>query len=102
LFGLAHFDPQTGVGDQTVYAACAGVVLALLALRTGSIWPSFSVHAAVNAMPLLVPERVLPIPGFNMISSETLHQPWPLPLLGLALGGALLAWAWRIEYVGPP
>lgn len=93
LFGVSHLNAVAAV-----YAATAGVLLGVLALYTRSIWPGIAVHAAVNAMPVLLPERVYPLRGFNVPSVEPLHLPLVLVLPTLVLGLLLLAWAARIEY----
>jgi membrane protease YdiL (CAAX protease family) len=93
LFGLAHVMPVA-----VVYAAVAGLVIGWLGLTTRSIWPGVALHAGCNALPVLLPERVLPIPGFNLPSAVPQHLPhwlvWP-PLLAALL---LLAAIHRIEY----
>lgn len=81
LFGLSH-----GVPSAIVYAAAAGVVLGVIARRTGSTLPAIAMHAAVNAVPLLLPARVVSIPGFNTAADDVYHVPLPL-----MVGGALLA-----------
>ena len=97
FFGIVHWDPVSAV-----YASVAGLVLGALALATRSVWPGVAVHAAVNALPVLLPERVLPIEGFNVPSVEATHlTPWLVwpPLL---LGAALLVLAARQEHASDP
>lgn len=60
LFGAFHLHPVS-----VVYASLAGLVLGAVALRSRSILPSFALHAGFNAIPILLPESVLPIAGFN-------------------------------------
>lgn len=86
LFGASHGDRVVGV-----YAAVAGLILGAVALRTGTTLIAIVMHASVNAMPVLLPARVLPIAGFNVVSEEVQHLPWPL-LLASSLG-ALVALA---------
>ncbi len=97
LFGLAHLNAAS-----VIYATIAGVVLSAIALHAQSIWPSICVHAAINAMPVLLPERVLPITGFNVPSATPTHLPPVLALGGLLLGALFLAFAHRIEYAAEP
>lgn len=73
LFGLSHVEPVAATG-----AAVAGLVLGAVALRTGSAWPAVAMHAGVNAVPLLLPDRVLRIPGFNTVGEDVYHLPAPL------------------------
>lgn len=93
LFGVSHLDAVAAI-----YAAAAGLVLGWLALRTRSIWPGIALHAAVNAMPVLLPERLFALRGFNVPSVAPLHLPLSLVLITLTLGTLFLAWATRIEY----
>ncbi len=92
LFGISHLDPVAAV-----YATVAGIALGMLALRTRSIWPGIAVHAAVNAMPVLLPERLFPLRGFNVPAVVPLHLPLGLVLVSLALGVLLLVWAAQLE-----
>lgn len=85
-FGLVHGEP-----GAIVYASVAGLVLGAVALRTGSTLPAIAMHAATNAMPVAVPERVLRIPGFNTVSEDVYHLPLPLLLgSGLVVAASLL------------
>lgn len=97
LFGVSHLGAVAAV-----YASVAGVLLGLLALKTRSIWPGMAMHAAVNAMPVLLPEHVWPIEGFNVPSVVPHHLPGAWVGLSLVLGLSLLAWASRIEYSDDP
>jgi membrane protease YdiL (CAAX protease family) len=82
LFGVVHLE----VGSF-LYASAAGLMLAALALRTGSTFVGMMAHMGVNATPLLLPERLLPIDGFNTVSAEVTHlHP---PLLFLACGATV-------------
>ncbi len=93
FFGVVHLGAV-----PAVYATVAGLLLGAVALTTRSVWPGIALHAAINAVPVLLPEHVLPIRGFNVPSELAVHLPhylvWP-PLLG---GLCLLAMAQRIEY----
>jgi membrane protease YdiL (CAAX protease family) len=82
LFGLAHLSPV-----PMLYAGVAGLILGSVAARSGSVWPGIAVHAGVNALPLLLPERALPIRGFNVPSEAPTHLPGLLlwPAIALAL-----------------
>lgn len=92
LFGVLHFGAV-----PAVYAATAGLVLGALAYLTDSLWSSVAMHAAVNAVPVLLPYRAIPIRGFNIPSESPQHLSlwlWLPPLLA-AIG--LLLWVHRIE-----
>jgi len=91
LFGSSHMAPAA-IG----YATAAGLVLGWVAWRTRSTWTSIAMHAAVNAVPLLLPERVLRIPGFNVVSEDVYHVPLPLVLGGTVVAGLAIAAIVRI------
>ena len=92
LFGLLHFGAV-----PAVYASVAGLLLGALALYTGSIWPGIAVHAAINAVPVLLPESLIAIHGFNVPSEEPQHLPLGLVLPSLSLGICLLLAIRRLE-----
>ncbi|MET0344055.1 MAG: CPBP family intramembrane glutamic endopeptidase [Polyangiales bacterium] len=92
FFGIVHM-----AAVPAVYATVAGLVLGVLALATRSVWPGVAVHAAINALPVLIPERALPVEGFNVPSAAATHlAPW-LVWPPLAVGVALLFVAARLE-----
>jgi membrane protease YdiL (CAAX protease family) len=95
LFGMAHL----GAGWVPVlYASTAGLALGSVALWTRSVLPGMAMHSAVNAMPVLLPARVIAIRGFNVPAPQVLHLPVWLVGVSLVLGIVLLAWVRRIEY----
>ena len=97
LFGIVHMGAV-----PAVYATVAGLCLGGLALTTRSVWPGIALHAAINAVPVLLPERLLAVHGFNVPSMSATHLPpalvWPPLLVGLAL----LVSVRRIEYAAEP
>ncbi|MDH5493813.1 MAG: CPBP family intramembrane metalloprotease [Myxococcales bacterium] len=86
LFGLIHVDPAV-----IITASMAGWLFAELRLRSGSIWPAIGLHAGINALPLLLPPRLLRIPGFNTVQPEVYHLPAAL-VIGSGLVMALALW----------
>jgi membrane protease YdiL (CAAX protease family) len=87
LFGLAHVNAVA-----IVYATVAGLVLGQVAARTRSVWPGVALHAGVNGLPLLLPESLIPIRGFNVPTEAPSHlEAWlvwpPLALACLAFYG---------------
>ena len=92
LFGLVHGHPVA-----VVYATLAGLVLGAIALRTGSTLPALVVHASVNAMPVLLPARVLPIDGFNTLGTDVYHLPLAVLLPAIAVAAAALYGMTRLE-----
>jgi membrane protease YdiL (CAAX protease family) len=90
LFGLVHLE-----GAAVLYAALGGLVLGAVALRTKSTLASISMHAGVNALPLLLPTRLLRIEGFNTLSHRVEHISWWLLLFAIA-GASVALWiVWR-------
>ncbi|HEX6244581.1 MAG TPA: CPBP family intramembrane glutamic endopeptidase, partial [Polyangiales bacterium] len=92
LFGLIHLGAV-----PSVFAAVAGLLLGALALWTQSVWPGVALHAAVNAVPVLLPESLWPIHGFNVPSEHAEHLPPALVLGALALACCLLLWVRHLE-----
>lgn len=93
LFGIVHFGAV-----PALYACIAGLLLGKLALVTRSVWPGVALHAAFNAVPVLLPSELIPIEGFNLPSAEPTHLPWPLVVGALLVGLLLLAVVRRFEY----
>jgi membrane protease YdiL (CAAX protease family) len=65
------------------YASLAGLVLGVVRMRTGSVLPAIALHGAFNATPVLLPETLVRIEGFNTVGERVYHLPLPL-LLGSA------------------
>ena len=86
LFGLVHGHPVA-----IAYATVAGLVLGAVAIRTGSTLPALVMHASVNAVPLLLPERVVRIPGFNTLGPDVYHLPLPILVGAGVVAAAALA-----------
>ena len=96
-FGAVHMIPH-----QVFYATLLGLVLGLLAIRTGSIWPGLTFHAVFNGIAVLrerwdIPDT-LPAWGDWLISSDAdtgLSYDWPLLLIAAFAAAALLGVLWR-------
>ena len=89
-FGAVHMIPQ-----QVFYATLLGLVLGLMALRTGSIWPGLAFHLTFNGISVLkerwsVPDR---LPAWSewliSVDADGFHFDWPL-LVGTAAVAAIL------------
>lgn len=80
-FALSHALPA-----PVAVAFAGGLVLSAITYRTGSLLPSIAMHAAHNALPVLLPFRVLAVPGWNVLSPEPTHVSTAvyLPSLGVA------------------
>ncbi len=88
LFGAAHG------GHAFAYAAIAGVYLALVAYATGSTLAALIVHAASNAVPVVLSSRVVTIRGFNTIG-QVHHLPWWVVGITSLVAAAALFSMWR-------
>jgi membrane protease YdiL (CAAX protease family) len=86
LFGIAHGRLAAAV----LPAALAGLALGLVRLRTGSLLPAVLLHAAVNLLPILLPESLLRIEGFNTLGDTVSHVPLPVLLLTAGVAAAAL------------
>lgn len=67
-FAIAHVRPAS-----VVVAFVGGLVLAFTTVRTRSIVPSIVLHAANNAVPILLPHRLVPFVGMNVVSDGPSH-----------------------------
>jgi membrane protease YdiL (CAAX protease family) len=90
LFSVFHLDPVSAPA-----IAVAGVGLGLLADRWQSVRPGLAMHAGVNALPVLLPEELVAVPGFNTAHGGAL-DPGLLAASG-AVGLVALALAMRPE-----
>ncbi len=82
LFGLSHLRLPTAI----LPAIVAGLILGLIALRTSSIWPPVALHAAVNAVPVVISPEVVLIRGFNDVQAHVSHIP-----IALLIGSCLIS-----------
>jgi len=104
LFGLMHMIPQ-----QVYNAALLGLVLGLLAVRSGSLLPCVVFHFIWNSLGILHGRwsTMEGVEGINdspwgwLISFENghIHYQWPL-LVAMALIGSFLIW-WLIKHSAP-
>lgn len=85
LFGVTHVEPVA-----IFYAALFGGGLALLTVRARSIVPAVVAHAAHNAVPLLLPERVVRIEGLNTLAEAGYHL-HPVVVLAATFSSLLAA-----------
>jgi membrane protease YdiL (CAAX protease family) len=97
LFGVVHLGAV-----PALYATVAGLLLGWLALGTRSVWPGVALHGAFNAVPVLLPEHLLAIRGFNVPTVDTEHLAPYLVWPPLALGLLLVFAAHRLERAAVP
>ena len=81
LFGLCHIR----LAAALIPACAAGAILGAIALRARSTWPAIASHAAINATPILLSERLIPVPGFNVVQEGVTHVPLTLLLVASAV-----------------
>lgn len=86
LFALIHARPA-----GMTYAFAAGLILGAIRLRTGNTLVCIAAHAAINAVPVLLPAHLVPIPGLNIVSERVLHVPlaWLIPSIVIAAVGLI-------------
>lgn len=86
FFALIHGRPA-----GMTYAFAAGLILGAIRLRTGNTVVCIAAHAAINAVPVLLPYRLIPIPGLNVVSEEVMHVPlmWLIPSILVAAIGLI-------------
>jgi sodium transport system permease protein len=95
-FGLVHLIPQ-----QVLNASLLGLVLGLLAVRSGSLLPSFVFHLLHNGLMVLHSRHskeaasIVGTNPFATVDGEALRYHWPLVTLCVLIGAALIAWLVR-------
>lgn len=97
LFGVMHV--LLSVYQQFFHSTVLGVVLGLLALRSGSLWPCVIMHMVNNAMAVLFGYWVKNSPstaGWFFASPEGLRYHWPIAVLAVPATIALLVWCYRL------
>jgi sodium transport system permease protein len=97
MFGLMHMIPQ-----QVYNAALLGLVLGLIAVKSGSLLPSVVFHGLWNSLAVLhgrwgqvtSPDAINQSPCHWLLHHEggQIHYRWPLLLSMLALGTVLIWW----------
>ena len=86
LFGLAHARLPATVLPATI----AGIFIGLVWLRWRSLLPAVLLHAAFNLAPLLLPESLVAIEGFNTLDHGLSHVPVTILLPSTAVAAAAL------------
>ncbi|MDB2686900.1 ABC transporter permease subunit [Mariniblastus sp.] len=104
LFGIAH-----GVLQQSLITSVVGVVMAIIAVQTKSIFPCMLFHFTHNSMTVLLSKAnagVVESTSLNMILTSTdggMYQYAVLPGICMAAFGiALLIWMLRLNLPEPP
>ena len=104
MFGIAH-----GVLQQSLITSVVGVVMAIIAVQTKSIFPCMLFHFTHNSMTVLLSSakaHVVESTSLNMILNATeggMYQYSVLPgLFMTAFGIVLLVWMLRLNLPEPP
>lgn len=89
LFALAHASLW-----RLPPAFAAGLALGAVSLAARSTVPALLAHGAYNAVPFLLPARLVRLPGLNVVDGTPQHQPVALVVATaiLAVGAALALW----------
>lgn len=86
LFGLMHIDPTVIDPLHIIYTTGLGIFLALVFVKTRSLWPNIIGHAFNNGLPFLIGFLPYRIPGFNTVEQgKALTQPIWFDVLGFLL-----------------
>jgi ABC-2 type transport system permease protein/sodium transport system permease protein len=102
LFGLMHVLTSNVLAvERFLPSTFMGLLLAWLALRTGSIWPGMMVHALHNGLLLTVSQYEERLKQWHILVEEGKHLPaeWLLGG-GLALASGLLCFWWSTRRSG--
>jgi membrane protease YdiL (CAAX protease family) len=87
LFGAFHFHLQA-----LFFATFVGVLLGVVADRSKSTMPGIALHAGFNAVPVLFPEALLRIPGFNASAHDDVPWPWVLGSSLVSVTALVVLW----------
>jgi sodium transport system permease protein len=96
FFGLTH-----PIMQQSILASLVGVVIGVLAVRTGSILPCIVFHMTHNALAVLsahVETLRNYVPAVRSLVSPDGNYDWTVVAGGTALAAMLLAWFLRLPY----
>ena len=97
-FGIIHMIPQ-----QVFNATLMGMVLGLIAVKSGSLWPGVLFHFLYNAQQVLLTrlDAALlsrqPISWLARVDAQGLTYRWPFVLICLAITVPILYWLLRVR-----
>lgn len=97
LFGVMHV--LLSAYQQFFHSTVLGLVLGLLVLRGGSLWPCVIMHLVNNAMAVLFGYWVKHAPGsagWLFANPLAMRYHWPFTLLAIPATIALLAWCYKL------
>lgn len=102
LFGVMHV--LMSAYQQFFHSTVLGVILGLLALRSGSLWPSVIMHITNNAMAVIYGFWARKSPstaGWLFSDPESLRYRWPFVLIAIPATIFLVIWCYRMPEVAP-
>jgi sodium transport system permease protein len=97
LFGVIHV--LLSAYQQFFHATLLGLVLGLLALRSGSLWPGVIMHITNNAMAVLFGAWATASPataGWLFRDVKSLYYHWPFVVVSLIATFVLLRWTMKL------
>lgn len=97
LFGVMHV--LMSAYQQFFHSTVLGLVLGLLALRSGSLWPCVIMHVTNNAMAVTYGFWTRKSPataGWLFTDLESLRYRWPLVVISIPAIIALFTWCYRM------
>jgi sodium transport system permease protein len=100
LFGVMHV--LMSAYQQFFHSTVLGLVLGLLALRSGSLWPSVIMHITNNAMAVTFGfwgKNSPSTAGWLFSDPESLRYRWPLVVISIPAIIALFIWCYRMPAV---
>ncbi|MFM1801826.1 MAG: hypothetical protein RJA81_1178, partial [Planctomycetota bacterium] len=102
LFGVIHV--LLSAYQQFFHATLLGVVLGILAYRSGSLWPAVIMHITNNALAVLLSAFTSAFPkiaGWVFSDLEALHYQLPFVVLSFPLSAVMLVWLLRLPLASP-
>ena len=103
FFGMSH-----GILQQSVVATITGIVIAYVAVQTGSLIPCILYHMIHNGLMLLFADVTSGIEEYPMLrglierqqidGQEVVLYSWPVVIGGAVIAGLIFVWFHRLDY----
>lgn len=97
LFGVIHV--LLSAYQQFFHATLLGIVLGMLAYRSGSLWPGVVMHITNNALAVLLSALAVASPGvagWLFADPETLRYHWIYVIAAVPVAVVLIVWLMRL------